>query len=62
MLLMPWLKYICPDLIGYTNATKAMEGVLDIAQETYDEHIKTFQVSGAILSTMDGRTVVSSTL
>ena len=38
----PWLKYICPDFIGYTNVKKAMEVVHNLVEESYDKHVETF--------------------
>ena len=38
----PWLKYIIPDYIGYTNAEKAFEAVTDMVEESYQRHLETF--------------------
>ena len=45
----PWLKHIIPGMIGYTNAMNGIGGVMDIAQEAYEDHIKTFQVNCLLL-------------
>ncbi len=38
----PWLKYIFPDFIGYTNVKKAMDLVHNLGEESYDNHVATF--------------------
>ena len=42
--LMPWLKHVIPDQLGYTVAMEALEGVKDLVMKSYKEHIDTFQV------------------
>lgn len=38
----PWLKHIMPDLVGYTGAKAATEGVYDLINKSYDQHLETF--------------------
>ena len=38
----PWLKYIIPDYIGYTNIKKATDAVTDMVEESYQRHLETF--------------------
>ena len=38
----PWLKYICPDFIGYTNTKKGVQAVHNLVEESYQQHLETF--------------------
>ena len=38
----PWLKHVIPDYIGYTNLEKVFKAVEELAEETYQKHIDTF--------------------
>ena len=39
---LPWLKYIIPDYIGYTNMKNVFGAVNSIVEESYDKHLETF--------------------
>ena len=39
---LPWLKYIIPDYIGYTNMKNVFGAVNSIVEESYYKHLETF--------------------
>ena len=38
----PWLKYIFPDQLGYTNIKEGFGSVYALAEETYQNHLESF--------------------
>ena len=39
---LPWLKYIVPDYIGYTNMKNVFGAVQKIVEESYEKHLESF--------------------